>query len=83
MQSQVIRHRQSASSRPGLFVALRVLMIAVCVQLVNTRTVEAYNMKLEQKRVEFVKLKDDSTALKASVAELSSQLAVRVAHRLL
>ncbi len=49
----------------------------------NTRTVEAYNMKLEQKRVEFVKLKDDSTALKASVAELSSQLAVRVVHRLL
>ncbi len=47
----------------------------MCTQLVNARTVEAYTAKLEQKRVEFVKLKDENATLKASVAELTSQLA--------
>lgn len=47
-------------------------------QTVHARTIEAYNAKLEQKRVEFVKLKEDNAALKAANADLTVEVAVSI-----
>jgi hypothetical protein len=49
----------------------------MCFQLVQTRTVEAFNSKLEQKRVEFVKLKEENASCKAALAETQTVVEVR------
>jgi hypothetical protein len=48
-----------------------------CWQLVQTRTVEAFNSKLEQKKVEFVKLREENATCKSALAETQSTLEVR------
>lgn len=55
--------------------SIRILIpLTLDIQMVNTRTVEAYNSKLEGKKLEFMKLKEELALLKSTNADLSDNL---------